>query len=125
MNREILFTGKSITSGEWIESMTIAKGTIKREKDDLFMEVGDNKWVGIHPHTLRQYSGINDKNKIKIFEGHLFKLGAEKEVFEARFAHGCFMAFCNGKQFGLIGELQICFINVIGNIYDNPELLQK
>jgi len=71
-----------------------------------------------------QYTGINDKNGNKIYEGDIIKIGAEKEVFEVRFEHGCFMAFCKGQQYGLIGELQICFISIIGNIYQNSELLE-
>ena len=47
----------------------------------------------------------------------------EKLLLEVRFEHGCFMAFIKEKQIGLIGELQICFIDVVGNIYQNPELL--
>ena len=58
-----------------------------------------------------------------IFEGDIFKIGAEKETFEAVYESGCFLAYCNGKQYGLLGELMMCFVQIIGNIHDNPELI--
>jgi len=39
--REILFKAKEFNGGEWVESMTLAYGTIKRKRDWLFMQVGD------------------------------------------------------------------------------------
>ena len=123
MEQEILFRGKSINSNEWIESMTVAKGTIKRKSDCVYLSIGDDAWRGVKPETVGMFSTIYDKKGMRIFDGDLFKLGAEKGVFEVRFEHGCFLAYKKGKQFGLVGELQICFIDVVGNIFDTPELL--
>jgi len=66
--REILFRGKSINSRMIVYSMSISNGNIKRKQNDMFMEIEPNKWVGVHPESISQFTGVTDKNKTKVFE---------------------------------------------------------
>lgn len=129
--REHLFRGKLSHSKKWIEGNLIIANNGKPyiipqkniEPDGHPLSIDDNAYWVI-PETVGEWSGIKDKNDRRVFEGDLIKIGAEKEVFEIRFESGCFMAFCKDEQYGLLGELQQCFIFKIGNIHDNPELLE-
>lgn len=73
---------------------------------------------------LMQYTGLIDENKKKIYEGDIMDYGwAKKEVV---FSYGSFGVVNQHPDGGVsVGTYQISNGVVIGNIYENPELLNK
>lgn len=129
--RPIKFRAKTLNEGEWVYGMTIGHGTISRKKDNLYMEVAPDKWKGINPDTIGQFSGLYDKNGKEIYEGDIIHYG-ELITNVVTFRHGAFGYLILGGEFiSYAGNRNFTFnpLNrsneheVIGNIHDNPEML--
>ena len=84
-------------------------------------------WNGIAvpegDHIPLQFTGLKDKNGAEIYEGDILKIGpqAYPVVWDDKGTHGWKL---DTPHFG-IGASQSTFYEVIGNIYENPELLRK
>ena len=130
--REILFRGKRVDNGEWIE------GFFAKSGDKTFILIDNDIAFGyvtmkeVLSETVGQYTGLTDKNGEKIFEGDIveltyYTLPEERKVM-AEVAYeeesAAFVLYSFGTENkGICGE--ICNTNkVIGNIYDNPEMLE-
>lgn len=127
--RQIKFRAKTVNEGEWFYGMTISHGTIDHKRNCLFFEVAENKWKGVIPDTLGQFTGLTDCNGKEIYEGDIVKAcseGAYKicEVAWSKGTVGFFLKHLSGPWYmsGAWGN-ESC--EVIGNIHDNPELLKK
>ena len=140
--REILFRGKRCDNGEWAQGYYIRADYHWHKygihKDWIALGASANGgWFALHskcavkPETVGQYTGLTDKNGKKIFEGDMLKDDWGK-IFEVIFTtSSCgFMVECiiapsefeTGRY--RIGDVWCNTISVIGNIYDNPELLK-
>ena len=145
--REILYRGVSTDSVEWVEGWFEMypygrwpmKETIipaDEAKDGYFHH------VEVIPETVGQFTGLTDKNGKRIFEGDIFSVTWSAKdrtpvvkTFVAVFKNGCFYARAfNGNQIvATIANYANCrkvgdtgvFVEVIGNIHDNPELLEE
>ena len=127
MKREILFRGKQLSNGEFIEgSLTVDCHGNCCIYHPLNVPIGGGfQYFDIDPETVGQYTGIDDREGEKIFEGDIFKIGAENNIYTVRFDYGCFLAYEDDVQVGILAELATMFIKKIGNIHDSPELLNR
>ena len=127
--REILFRGKRKDNGEWETGSLII---IRDGCSDKEVFIAD-KMTGYHtpviPETVGQYTGLTDKNGRKIFEGDIIK-GKVHEVNGYRVRRGVVEYHGVGFIMNLepnswYDQKNIPFdCEIIGNIYDNPELLE-
>lgn len=128
MEREILFRGKEKDSGKWIygDLRHISDGHggyILCIVDNTNGRNNDVTGVEVIPETVGRYTSSTDKNRIKIFEGDIVRAITHLTdiyVGAVTFENGAFW-YKNWSwvKFGFKFEKS----EVIGNIYDNPELL--
>ena len=92
-----------------------------------------NDYFDMEDMILMQYTGLKDKNEKEIYEGDVVKFDyRQDENFEIVFEDGAFWIRSKYNEYVSLHEvIEICKrpnnwqIEVIGNIYDNPELLEK
>ena len=141
--REILFRGKRIDNGEWVEGAFCLKDCdapfgdmVDRPSIIKYDPPCDGFWFRIDPETVGQFTGLTDKNGKKIFEGDIcrFREWSKGEmcwVGKVHWEHQQFMISGDrNKECETMFELCMSRfipenIEVIGNIHDNPELLEN
>lgn len=125
--REILFRGRrSWGNKKWVEG-DLLHGYCDHVSITKRL-MGIETWQ-VEPETVGQYTGLCDKNGKKIFEGDICKAyiciadTVEKEVIGTIcFEDGTFEFKCEHDNVYIYPLLEV--LEVIGNIYDNPELLK-
>ena len=146
MNREILFRGKvklpdnyrghnlSYRNGDWVYGLMNSNGSIRG--------------IFVNTNTIGQYTGLTDKNGTKIFDGDVLHFGDKNylvfwndECFQWQMRirkDGFSFPVYSGQDTGcpvecitlswVAAEIPILgtmSTEIVGNIYDNPELIEE
>lgn len=122
--RTIKFRAQDIASNKWLF------GDIRHHNIDVcIFEQGGNRGEQVKPETIGQFTGLHDKHGHKIYEGDVIMINltdgsttVSSVVWNRRGYWGCDIDINHGVQLGLIDKVRI---EVIGNIHDNPELLEE
>ncbi len=121
MKREILFRAKTVyDEHEWVEGYYIkAYNTIKDDIPTASIIVDKNGWNEIDPKTLGQFTGLWDKNGVRIYEGDIVVNTSKNSLSNRPHA----VEFHPND--GYVYTEPVREPLVIGNIYDNPELIEQ
>ena len=137
MNRKNLSRGKLLGSKEWVEgfyvhlyddrgneSHRIYTGYAETDCSDFYPD-----WGEVDPSTVSRCTGLTDKNGKKIFEGDIIQGKGHKrktDLFVIRWSAPCcgFTAGGGKRMWPNLNQATVDSYEVVGNVYDNPELLE-
>lgn len=127
MTKEILFKGKRRDTGEW------AEGYFFKIWDRTFLLWGmtndHTNMIEVIPETVSQFIGLTDRYEKKIFEGDIVNIitgiNGYKSTYHSTIQEVKYIADSGIAVFRPFDNSDIVEIEVIGNIYDNKELLEN
>lgn len=136
--RDILFRGKRLDNGEWIEGDLRHGGYYLNDPDIYIVVCFADTVINylVDPDTVGQYTGLKDKNGKRIFEGDMLysiytrknypvvfgEYGFDDDYGVEERSCGWFNKEDNGYE-SPIGRTEDWAV-IVGNIHDNPELLE-
>ena len=143
--REILFRGKRTINGDWVYGDFMRGNERKSLRDSIFVYDSETQSFNdyeINPSTLGQYTGLTDKNGKRIFEGDILHIAKNADglggyyqppldyhvnvVVKWDLCAWMWETLCEDKRYISFPDAWCHYeCEVIGNVHDNPELLEK
>ena len=118
--RDILFRGKRMDNGAWVYGSLLQ---VECEDGSIVPAIFDRKDSGgdaeVHPSTVGQYTGLNDKNGEQIFEGDILTVDGEDGFFVLEFQEDTARFVMSGDSIVVdFDNFWSYEVEVMGNIHD-------
>ena len=129
--REILFKAKWIDNGKWVEGYYVKKYDLLSKRHLILYVDNYARWVfvEIDPETLCEFTGRCDENGNKIWENDIIQYGAVAAVVKfGEYGNGnlgFYVDFSEETNYRKDFSYWAKKVVVVGNAFDNPELLQE
>lgn len=145
--REILFRGKRTDNCEWVEgSLTLFNKTVTYAEITYQHEFEEGKFyivrADVDPCTVGQYTGLKDKTGKRIFDGDILNIAKIADglggyyqppldypvnvVVKWDLCAWMWETLCDDKRYITFPDAWCHYeCEIIGNVHDNPELLEK
>lgn len=138
--REILFKAKRLDNGEWVEGSLVRSEDVDDDfkviiiplkeswmyTEEYSNDIGFEGWYKVDPTTLCQFTGLVDKNGKRIWENDIVR-NEEGDIGVVQWfeEHAAFMIWNKTKNcVCYLAENDFSKIEIVGNEFDNPELLE-
>lgn len=129
--KEILYRGKRVDNGKWVEGLPFYRYDIFYGEYRLHIQhIKPKVDFEIDPDTICQYTGLVDRYKKKIFENDILfwteSVGMGYREFRGRVVSKPigFAVVCGKLTVDVNDEITKPDFYVVGNIYDTPELIE-
>lgn len=120
--RTIKFRGKRTAQGNnWIYGYYAAEKFHNQEIHHAIFDIERKEWREVYENTVGQFSGLFDRNGKEVYEGDIIA-DATNTVYVCAFEHGCF-DFRDKDGRGIANPIA-CVSSVVGNIHDNPDMME-